>query len=829
MKQQFKRLLCIASALVLTASCLPDVQTLFPDNVLTASAEDGGSCGENMFWALENGVLTISGTGKMKTYGYGKAPWYAYRAEIQHLVIADGVTNIADISFFDCYMLRDAAIPDSVKSIGQHAFLQCTALGEITFPKGAVDYGQQAFLHTLWLVKMQEKDPLVIVNGVLIDGSQCYGEVTVPDGVTAIAEGAFRDCNTITKVTLPDSVTQIGEQAFWECKALTEIRLSANLEAISSFMLIRCSSLTSVTIPDGVKEIRFHAFEDCTSLKEITLPESIETIKDKAFNNCAALESVTILNPDCDIECFTDTINNTYDTSDPPEPTYTGDIFGYTPSTAQEFAERCGCTFISCGERPEEPLTYERGWDWNLEDGVLTFFGSGNMLNFSQYAPWYEYRESVQKIVLMEGLTSIGDNAFRGFTALKMIKIPDGVRSIGSGAFKDCTSLYMVNMPDSMESIGDEAFDGCEQLKAVRIPESLTKIGAYAFRGTPWLSTQQEKSPMVIVNHIVVSGENCEGAVTIPEGVTAIGDHAFYETTALESVILPKSLRMIGRSAFEGCTFLEQITIPEGLTEIGSNAFKQALKLKSVSLPDTVQRIGKEAFYGCSSLADLTVSKRTAEIGGMAFRGTPWLAARQKENPLVVVNGILIDGSNCEGDVVIPDSVKLIGDNAFEECEGVKRIKIPKSVSSIGERAFALCKALEEIWVMAPKCSIPRSSDTIFNHNKSTAQSDGIFDGMIHGYAGSTAQKYASNNNYSFQVIPPIHGDYNGDFSVSMADAVLLARFAAEHHETLADIQISRILAANPDYDGDGGITVTDLTALLAAIAGKDSSAQAKT
>ena len=58
MKQQLKRLLCIASALALTVGCLPDMQTMFPDSVLTASAEDGGSCGENVFWAMENGVLT---------------------------------------------------------------------------------------------------------------------------------------------------------------------------------------------------------------------------------------------------------------------------------------------------------------------------------------------------------------------------------------------------------------------------------------------------------------------------------------------------------------------------------------------------------------------------------------------------------------------------------------------------------------------------------------------------------------------------------------------------------------------------------------------------
>ena len=135
---------------------------------------------------------------------------------------------------------------------------------------------------------------------------------------------------------------------------------------------------------------------------------------------------------------------------------------------------------------------------------------------------------------------------------------------------------------------------------------------------------------------------------------------------------------------------------------------------------------------------------------------------------------------------------------------------------------------MEEIWFMNPKCVIPESKDTIYNHNNSSTLYDRIFDGVVRGYANSTAQEYAAANEYKFQEVPPIKGDYNGDSIVSIADAVLLARFTAEY-KALADVQISRILAAKPDYDGDGGITITDVTALLAAIAGKESSEQAKT
>ena len=925
MKHKLIRVLCIASALVLTAGFLPDVQMLFPDSVLTASAEDSGTCGKNLIWTMENGVLTISGTGDMEKYSYRSAPWYAYRNEMKQVVIAEGVTCIGDLAFFECAALKEITVPASVTRIGYGAFSSCASLTEVTLPKTLTNIGTHAFNSTPWLKTQQQKNPLVVVNGVLIDGYYCEGEVTVPEGVTAIGEGAFRDHSRITKVTMPDSVTQIGEEAFWECDALTEIHLSANLTEISAGMLYECVSLTSITIPDGVTRIRNGAFRGCSSLKEITVPASVQYIKYNAFCNCAALKSVTILNPECDIDIAMSTISNTYELLDQSKTSYTGSICGLTGSTAEEYAKEWGYTFVSRGEAPKAPQTCGEGLTWKLEDGVLTISGTGDMQDFDytdmdRYAPWYAQRETVQKIVLEEGVTSIGNFAFRGCSALKTIKLPDGLKSVGQRAFMDCSSLYMVYMPDGMESIGGMAFENCKQLRSVRIPESLTDFGGFVFRDTLWLSKQQEESPLVIVNNIVVSGEECSGAVKIPDGVTAIADYAFYKSTGVKTVILPTSMRTIGTSAFQDCTGLSQLVIREGLTTIGSSAFMQAINLKSVTLPDSVteiqyaafylcrgletvtlpqhltklgdwafstcealkeitlpdtltkiperafwlceslqkvtipktvtviedaafsqcesltevsipdnvQRIGADAFYNTRIPADLTIPKGTTEIGGMAFRETPWLAARQKENPLVVVNGILIDGSTCKGSVTIPSSVKMVGDGAFENCNGVVSVKIPESIPAIGERAFALCRSLKKIWFMNPKCIIPESKDTIFNHYKSVDEFDRILDGVILGYANSTAQAYAEANKYNFQAIPPIKGDYNGDFEVSMADAVLLARFAAEQ-QMITDEQLSRILAANPDYDGDGGITITDVTALLAAIADKQSSDSTKT
>ena len=228
------------------------------------------------------------------------------------------------------------------------------------------------------------------------------------------------------------------------------------------------------------------------------------------------------------------------------------------------------------------------------------------------------------------------------------------VTGIGNSAFSDCTSLSEIVIPDSVTSIGDYAFSGCTNLSEITIPESVTSIGGYAFYETPWLEAKQKENPLVIVNHILVDGTKCTGSVVIPDGVTSIGDFAFSD-----------------------CESLSEITIPESVTSIGDFAFS-----------------------GCKSLSEITIPESVTSIGGYAFEDTPWLEAKQKESPLVVVNHILIDGSAYQDkDLTIPDSVEKIADYAFIEASFdvlTGKVVIPDSVTYIGDAAFAL-KPIREI------------------------------------------------------------------------------------------------------------------------------------
>ena len=305
-------------------------------------------------------------------------------------------------------------------------------------------------------------------------------------------------------------------------------------------------------------------------------------------------------------------------------------------------------------------------WSFDPNTRTLTIEGSGAMTDYSYNgAPWYRsFRESIQTVLL-----------------------PDGVTNIGNYAFSSCTGLTSVTLPDSVTSIGDGVFSGCSGLTSVTIPDSVTSIGNYAFYRTGLTS------------------------VTIPDGVTSIGTYAFFECTGLTSVTIPDGVTSIGEGVFYSCTGLTSVTISDGVTSIGSYTFSECTGLTSITIPDSVTSIGEGVFYSCTGLISVTIPDSVTSIGSYAFSSCTGLTS------VTIPEGVTSIGNyafyHCAGltSVTIPDSVTSIDNYAFYDCTGLRTVTLPKTLTELGYDAFRGCSELKTLIVKNPDCLVRESVD----------------------------------------------------------------------------------------------------------------------
>lgn len=221
--------------------------------------------------------------------------------------------------------------------------------------------------------------------------------------------------------------------------------------------------------------------------------------------------------------------------------------------------------------------------------------------------------------------------------------------------------------------------------------------------------------------------------VVIPKNVEIIGRAAFLGKSSLNSIILPDGVTTIEGHAFEDCSGLEYVEIPDSITTIEDSAFENCGNLTEIKIP-RVTVIGERAFYNCKRLANLVLTD-VMKIGRAAFDGTLWLEKKRQENPMVIVNDILVDGKLCSGDIEIPGNITKIVEAAFRGgknitnaaipksvtrierytfsgCSSLARVDIPKDVSYIGESAFSGCGSLEGIVIPEYVASI---GDNVFS------------------------------------------------------------------------------------------------------------------
>ena len=519
---------------------------------------------DNLTWKLyEDGTLNISGTGAMKDYDYYNNPSPASQKKdsVKKVVIEDGVTSIRNSAFYDCNSLTSITIPNSVTSIGAYAFSNCYYLTNITIPNSVTSIENYAFRACSSLTSITIPDSVTSIGELAFYDCDSLTSITISNSVTSIGERAFAYCSSLTSITIPDSVTSIGEAAFAGCSSLTSITISDSVTSIGEYAFQSCSSLTSITIPDGVTSIGYYAFSDCSSLTSITIPDGVTSIGYDAFKNCSNLKTISLscksslkksdFGEQADLVSYT---SHTLKKTEAKDATCTED-----GNKEYWTCEHCGKYFLSDDTNPETAKAVEQS------ETIIPALKHKNAIiqnatEPTETEPGYSgdrYCPDCDKVVEKGYTYWIEDN-------LTWKLYEDSTLTIsGTGAMKDYfydspatqkkASVKKVVIEDGVTSIGNNAFSGCSNLANIEIPSSVTSIGRSAFSDTPWLTNKQkENNSLVIVNGILIDGTTCSGKVTIPGGVTSIGEYAFFGCSSLTSITIPDSVTSIGDSAFSG-------------------------------------------------------------------------------------------------------------------------------------------------------------------------------------------------------------------------------------------------------------------------------------
>ena len=227
---------------------------------------------------------------------------------------------------------------------------------------------------------------------------------------------------------------------------------------------------------------------------------------------------------------------------------------------------------------------------WELyKDGTLYIKGTGAMQDYNwNYnettkivttgAPWHDsHSASVKKLVVEDGITSIGNEAFSDCESLVSAELAEGITSIGDGTFTACRDLEKINIPNSVTSIGYDAFDSCWTLPSLELPSGLSKLESSAVSFTAIKELTVPHGVKVVDSYLVAYNDNLT-TVTLEEGVEEIWHRAFWGCEKLNNITIPRSVKKIEGEAFLECTSLKSVTISKNCN-VASDAFPSTVQI----------------------------------------------------------------------------------------------------------------------------------------------------------------------------------------------------------------------------------------------------------
>ena len=675
---------------------------------------------------------------------------YAFKncSSLTSVNIPSGVTSIGYGAFEYCTGLIDITIPDGVQVINSFAFQSCQSITSISFPSSLYSIGQEAFRYCYHL------ESIFISNSLSYIGSSVFADCRSLTSIIVDSDNPIYDsrddCNAIihsatnrlikgcNNSIIPSTVTRIGERAFEYCSGLTAITIPPSVEEIEKEAFYQCSKLSSVSIPVGTVSIGDGAFGGCGKVSSVSISESVSSIGENPFLACYSLVSINVASA-----------NSNFDSRD--------NCNAIIRTSTNELISGCETTIIP--------------------DGVLSI-GKNAFCSCI----------NLRSIIIPSSVTTIGDGAFQSCRVLTSISLPDSMTSIGDWAFNDCSSLVSIDLPSDLTSIGANVFAG-SGLPSITIPSSVTSIGERAFASSSLTSITIPSSVTSIGNNAFFlctkldfvtinasvppsGGEKMFYATNCPiyvpfesvetykttqywsdysDRILAIVDHpqlnnVIYYFSSDRQVVTPNDTdgfgaRIVSNEYVDGQGIM---TFNGNVTRIGYEAFAFS-RLKSIIIPESVTSIDDYAFYSCNDLMFIMIPKNVVSIGTGSFSycsslskftvdpGNPSYDSRENCNAIIESSSnVLVQG--CVN-TIIPDTVTMIGKNAFAGIRVPSSITLPSSVTSIGASAFADSN-LNYITIPSSVTSIGSSAfyyckslqSVIINSVEPPSGGDGMFD-----------------------------------------------------------------------------------------------------
>ena len=647
----------------------------------------------------ERGAATITGVRDRN----------ATTIEIPETIDGLPVQAIATEAFAGMTALKTARIPESVQTIEIKAFENCKALEKVEFIA-------------------PEKSRL-----------------------REIGVSAFKGCSALKTFEAPDALSSVGAFAFAECSALETFKFGKYGARIVGGAFKDCVALRSVEFPEdsnaSATYIMRDAFSGCDALVEFNAPKSLMGVDGQAFGSRSTPIKFN-LHPESKLK----NLNGTIVSAD-------------------------GKTLLAYFGAGSEELVIPEGVEWlglSFKNAPITSVRLPKSLRRIG-AGIFQECEKLERVEIPEdaALESIESSAFDGCKALKTVAWPKSLKTIGYGAFRKCESLESFVGATGVEKIDGYAFADCSSLATVELPSGLREIGASAFAETVVKSLKIPASVTTLGDAAFAIGELAD--LTVEEGNEAVkvvdgallskDGRTLYRVLAglkLKSFKIPDGVQTIERAALGGNATLEEVEIPESVTTIKANAFYRCWSLKKIRIPAKVAELNVYAFDHCDSLESFEVAPENptfkSENGALlskdgkifwklvAVEREPSVAPyvlppteaddQQREtaaykNPVYrVPDGVETIAANAFSDmwrtrnafteIVLPESVKTIGRNAFQHCSRLATLRVPANVETIEPAAFARCYALKTFEIAPESPTYYVADGTLINKKEKT-------------------------------------------------------------------------------------------------------------